>query len=96
MDYLINVANVLYLVSYFVRDVLLLRAFTVIAASMLIPYFYFRPDPLLPAVCWNLFFIALNVWWIIRLVRARRRSAAGSVAAARESVLEATGAYQAS
>ena len=78
MDYLINVANVLYLVSYFVRDVLVLRVFTVIAAALLIPYFYFRPDPLLPAVYWNLFFIALNMWWIVRLIRSRRTSITAS------------------
>ena len=43
MDYLINIANVLYLFSYLVRDILWLRILTVIAASFLIPYFYLRP-----------------------------------------------------
>jgi hypothetical protein len=72
MDILINAANVLYLASYWVRDVLWLRVLTVIAASCVVPCFYFRPDPLLAGVYWNLFFIALNIWWIVRLVRARR------------------------
>jgi CRP-like cAMP-binding protein len=72
MEYLINAANVLYLFSYLVRDILWLRILTVIAASCLIPYFYFRPDPLLTAIYWNLLFTALNVYWIIRLIIERR------------------------
>ena len=68
MEYFINIANILYLLSYFVRDIFWLRVLTVIAASFLTLYFYFQPDPLMTAVCWNLFFIALNVYWVIRLV----------------------------
>jgi hypothetical protein len=67
MEYLINIANTLYLFSYFVRDVLWLRVLTVIAATCLTVYFYFRPDPLMTVVYWNLFFIALNVYWVFRL-----------------------------
>ncbi len=47
MNYFINIANILYLLSYFMQDVLLLRGLTVIAALCLILYFYFRPDPLM-------------------------------------------------
>ena len=72
MDVLIHSANVIYLVSYIMRDILWLRIFTVIAATCLIAYFYLRPDPLLTAVYWNLLFIALNVYWIVRLVLERR------------------------
>ena len=67
MEILINAANLLYLVAYVVRDVLLLRTLTVLAASCLIPYLYFREEPLLTAVYWNLLFIGLNVVWITRL-----------------------------
>jgi hypothetical protein len=69
MDYLIHIANLLYLVSYLMRDVIRLRVLTVVAASCLIPYFYLQPTPLTAAIGWNLFFIALNVGWIARLVR---------------------------
>ena len=72
MDYLINITNILYLFSYLVRDILWLRIMTVIAASCLIPYFYFRPDPLIIAICWNLLFTSLNIFWIGRLLVERR------------------------
>lgn len=72
MEHLINIANVLYLVSYFVRDMLYLRVLTIIAASCLTSYFYSRPEPLMAAVWWNLFFIALNVYWVFRLLTERR------------------------
>lgn len=72
MDYLINIANILYLFSYLVRDILWLRIVTVIAASCLIPYFYFRPDPLIIAIYWNLLFTSLNIFWIVWLLIERR------------------------
>jgi len=72
MDYLIHTANVLYMFSYLVRDILWLRVLTVIAASLLIPYFYAQPTPLLTPIYWNLGFTALNVYWIWRLLLERR------------------------
>ena len=72
MEYFINIANILYLLSYFVRDILWLRVLTVVAALCLIPYFYFRAAPIMPVIYWNAFFIALNIYWIIRLMAERR------------------------
>jgi CRP-like cAMP-binding protein len=72
MDYLINVANILYLFSYLVRDILWLRILTVVAAVFLISYFYTRPDPLFVAIYWNLLFTSLNVFWVARLLLERR------------------------
>lgn len=72
MEALIHSANVIYLVSYVMRDILWLRIFTVTAAVCLIFYFYLRPDPLLVPIYWNLVFIALNVFWIARLLYERR------------------------
>ena len=54
------------------RDILWLRIFTVVAAGCLIPYFYLRPDPLLAPIYWNLLFIGLNIFWIVRLLLERR------------------------
>ena len=67
MELLINLANVLYLVSYFVQDMLRLRLLTVVAATCLSAYFYFLPEPLMVAVYWNLGFIGLNLFRIARL-----------------------------
>ena len=72
MEALIHSANLIYLVSYVMRDILWLRIFTVIAAACLILYFYFLPEPLLTSVYWNILFITLNVYWIARLVLERR------------------------
>ena len=72
MDAMVHVANLLYFASFTMRDILRLRVLTVIAASCLIPYYYFQAEPLLPAIYWNLVFIALNLYWIGRLALERR------------------------
>lgn len=72
MEYLIHVANVLYLASYLMRDILWLRLLAVVASSCLISYFYSRPEPLMPAIYWNLLFSALNLCWIVYLIMERR------------------------
>lgn len=72
MEYLINSANILYLFSYTVRDILWLRILTVIAASILISYFYLLPQPLMTAIYWNLLFTTLNIFWVVRLIIERR------------------------
>ena len=71
-DALIHVANILYLLSYIMRDILWLRVFTVIAAICLMAFFYLQPDPLLTPIYWNLLFVTLNVYWICRLIYERR------------------------
>jgi hypothetical protein len=68
----ITAANVLYLISYSVRDILWLRILTVVAALLLIPYYEMQPKPLTDAIYWNVLFIAINVYWIIRLAIERR------------------------
>ncbi len=73
MEILIYTANILYLVSYFVQDILRLRVFTVLAALCLVGYFYCQPEPLMTVVCWNLFFVALNVFQIGRILKVRYR-----------------------
>ncbi len=71
-DLLIHAANVLYLFAFMVRDILWLRILTVVAASCLVPYFYFLPVPLMTPLYWNLAFAALNIFWIVRLLLERR------------------------
>lgn len=73
MEYLVHVANLVYLVSYFVRDVLRLRIYTVVGALCLTAYLMLGTAPLWAAAGWNAFFVALNVWWIVRIRRERRR-----------------------
>jgi CRP-like cAMP-binding protein len=72
IDFPVHAANVLYLFAFMMRDILLLRMLVVVAAAVLIPYLYFRPEPLMAAIYWNLAFTALNIYWICRLLLERR------------------------
>ncbi len=72
MAYLIHLANVLFLFSYLVRDILWLRALSVIAGCCLIPYFYFQPRADWAAIAWNVVFMSLNLYQIARLLAERR------------------------
>ena len=72
MEYLIHIANVLYVLSYSVRDILWLRLLTVVALVALIPYYYTRSPPLYEAIYWNLLFLVINVFQLWRLLLERR------------------------
>jgi hypothetical protein len=71
-DAWIMMANTLYLGSYLVREILWLRVLTVVAATLLIPYYYLQPSPLWTAIAWNVVFTAINLGWIGRLLSERR------------------------
>ncbi len=73
MDALINLANILYVIAYFTLDMLRLRLLTTTAAVCLAIYFYSQPVPMLNIVAWNLFFVALNLSQIARIVLIRHR-----------------------
>jgi hypothetical protein len=77
MDYFINIANILYLISYFERDMLRLRLFTIVGAFLLILYFALRPEPIMPVIYWNVVFIGPNIHRMKRIVHNRRALAAG-------------------
>jgi Popeye protein conserved region len=68
----IHIANVLYLLSYSVKDILWLRCLTVVAALCLLPYYYVQPVPLIAAIAWNVLFIGINLVQIVILLRERR------------------------
>lgn len=71
MEPLLNIANLLYLAAYFVRDVLWLRLLSFVGASCLMLYFYAQPQPFMQVVYWNLAFAGLNLYWIARLALER-------------------------
>lgn len=72
MEMLVYAANGMYVFAYFTTDMLRLRLLTVTAATCLAAYFLCRPEPLMTVVGWNLFFIALNMFQIGRIIVARR------------------------
>lgn len=69
---LFHLANALYLISYAVRDILWLRAITVLAGLTLISSFLVDPHPPWPAIVWNLVFLVINIVRIHLLMRERR------------------------
>lgn len=68
----LTTANVLYLASYLVHDILWLRVLSIIGAAFIIEYYYLQPTPLTAAIAWNIGFCAINAVWIARLIFARR------------------------
>lgn len=70
---LVHVANVLYLCSYLVRDILWLRVLTVTAGLSLIPFYGSCSEHILWApIIWNIVFMTVNVVQIGLLLRERR------------------------
>jgi len=72
MEALITLANLIYLLSYFVQDMLRLRVLTILAACLLLGYFWLRPEPIMAVVYWNAFFILLNGLQVVRILYQRR------------------------
>ena len=70
MEYFIHVANVLYLVSYLLRDIQWLRIVTIIAILTLMPYFYILG--LYPPIAWNAVFLVINGVQIQKTLAERR------------------------
>jgi hypothetical protein len=72
LEVLVNAGNLMYLFSYSVRDILWLRVLTVIGGLCLLPYYYLQPEPLMAPIYWNIVFMAINSYWITRLLLERR------------------------
>ena len=68
----ITLANVLYLVSYSVHDILWLRVLSVAGSILLVPYYLLQPVPQHEAIAWNFVFVAINAGWIAALIVQRR------------------------
>jgi Popeye protein conserved region len=70
MPYIYNTANVLYLISYLVKDILWLRLVTVVAGTLLIVNAVITKMP--ESVAWNLLFTAINLYQSVLLILERR------------------------
>ncbi len=78
MDLLIYCANFLYLAAYFVRDMLLLRVFSLLAVLCLIGYFASRKELLVTVIAWNLVFALVNTVHVTRLSWQRLNEVRGA------------------
>lgn len=54
------IANLLFCLAYVVRDMAWLRAITILAASLTLPYFFAQSEPLYSAMGWQVAFIVIN------------------------------------
>jgi len=73
MEWLIHVANLLFLASYAVRDILWLRALSVLASTTLIAWFAAAGDaPQWSGIAWQTVFLTINAVRLVRLVAERR------------------------
>jgi hypothetical protein len=70
MDWIIHVANILFLLSYSVRDILALRVLTVVASLGLVPYYF--ANNLTTPIYWNVLFVSINLFQIYLLLLERR------------------------
>src|SRR5262245_48971356 len=69
----LHLANVLYLVSYLVRDILWLRVLTVIAIASMMPYYYWcHETPMYWPMSWQSLFLTVNLVQIAILILERR------------------------
>lgn len=72
MSPLIHAANVLYLVSYVLKDILWLRIVACVGSLCVLVAIALQPNPVLEAVAWNVLFFVINVVQIKILLVERR------------------------
>lgn len=65
--YFIHIANVVYLLSYAVKDIRWLRCLTIVGIALCIPYYvaFLRYE----AVVWSCLFLVINITRLVLLVR---------------------------
>ena len=68
---LLNSANVLYIFCFGVRDVLWLRILAIAAMVLLLPFYANQPEPMISCMVWQAVFIAINLYWVIVIIRER-------------------------
>ena len=69
--FLVHFGYLLQLFALLARDVLWLRGILVAAQSVLAVYAYLRGPEFLAYVFWNALFVAINLHWVVRLLRER-------------------------
>jgi hypothetical protein len=69
---LVNLSNFAFLLAFSVRDVLKLRILSLASDVMILPYYYFRHEPLWPSIFWGVAFIIINGARIVTLILERR------------------------
>ena len=68
----VTLSNLVFLVAFSVRDVLALRALSIVSYGVILPYYYFQPDTLWPPIFWAMTFIVVDGIRIAVLIFDRR------------------------
>lgn len=71
-SYLLHAANILYFLSYAVRDILWLRVFAIVGMCLCMPYFGFREQPDWAPLGWHAVFIVVNLYRVGLLLWERK------------------------
>lgn len=69
--FLVHFGYLLQLFALLARDVLWLRGILVVAQSVLASYAWLQGPDYLPYVFWNALFVAINLYWVVVLLRER-------------------------
>jgi hypothetical protein len=69
---LINLSNIVYLVAFSVRDVLMLRILAIVGEGLTLPYYYFQTEKLWPPIFWGVAFIIVNAVRVVATALERR------------------------
>ncbi len=72
LNFMVNTSYLIFCLSYLMRDILWLRALTVIGYALWVPYLYFQPERLWEVIAWSSAFLVINILWISKLVFDRR------------------------
>jgi hypothetical protein len=71
-NYLINIANLIILAAFAVRDVLLLRSLFLAGSVVAIGFYYLQSPPLWDALAWTVLYCIIHAYWIVRIIMERR------------------------
>ena len=62
-------ANLIFMSAYWVKDILWLRLLSIAGSLVILPYYYFQPEPLWEPMAWSFVYMAIHgfrAWGIIK------------------------------
>ena len=69
---LVNLANIVFLAAYSVRNVLTLRILSIVSEAVILPYYYFQNQKLWVPICWGAAFMTVNTIRIVGMALERQ------------------------
>jgi Cyclic nucleotide-binding domain len=72
INFFLNLANIILVVGYSVRDILWLRLLAAGSSFIALPYFFLQPTPLRTPILWSILFAGINLYQSWRLYLERR------------------------